>query len=116
MRIIELLKLNKIANKYNIEDITFIPTHKYSFVYNNQSYIGYFKYCEEKHNIFYVFNSFEIEISRNGPIYIYNFKSFIKTDGLKMFSDSESDGSISSQDLDLEFNDYEIINLTNDNK
>ena len=33
-----------------------------------------------------------------------------------MFSDSESDGSISSQDLDLEFNDYEIINLTNDNK
>jgi hypothetical protein len=115
MRVLELLKLNKIANKYNIDDITFIPTHKYSFVYNNNKYIGCFKNCCEKNKkIYYVFNSFEIEISTNEPTYIYNFIGFTKTYGVNIFSDSESNGSISSQDL--EFDDYITINLSDVNK
>lgn len=93
------LKINNIVNKYQIEEVTFLPNHKYSFEYNNKYYIGFFKKISEKGDKqMYIFHNFSIESNINEPSYIFDFHhhklspNISRLLELDTFSDSDSDG------------------------
>ena len=51
-----------MLNKYHIDEVTFMPNHKYSFLYNDKYYIGFFKRITEKDDKqIYIFHNFSIE-------------------------------------------------------
>jgi hypothetical protein len=88
------LKINSVLNKYHMDEITFLPNNKYSFVYNDKYYIGFFKRISEKHDKqMYVFSNFSIESS-----YIFDFHHHKLSPNItkllqhNTFSDSDSDG------------------------
>lgn len=93
------IKINSELNKYHMDEITFLPNHKYSFVYNGNYYIGFFKQIsEEDDKQMYVFNNFSIESNINEPIYIFDFHHHKLSPNISRlleqdtFSDSDSDG------------------------
>ena len=93
------LKINNVLNKYHIDEVTFLPNHKYSFVCNDFYYIGFFKNISEKYDKkLYVFNNFSIESNINEPCYIFDFQYHKLSPNIAnllqhhYFSDSESDG------------------------
>jgi hypothetical protein len=82
-----------------MDDVTFLPNHKYSFVYNYKYYIGFFKKVLEKHDKqMYIFNNFSIESNLNEPSYIFDFQHYKLSPNIakllshNTFSDSDSDG------------------------
>lgn len=92
------LKINSVLNKYHMDEITFLPNHKYSFVYNDKYYIGFFKRISEKHDKqMYVFSNFSIESNVNEPSYIFDFHHHKLSPNItkllqhNTFSDSDSD-------------------------
>ena len=93
------IKINSITNKYHMDDVTFLPNHKYSFVYNYKYYIGFFKKVLEKHDKqMYIFNNFSIESNLNEPSYIFDFQHYKLSPNIarllehkNTFSDSDSD-------------------------
>lgn len=93
------LKIDSIINKHNIDEVTFLPNHKYSFVYNGIYYVGFFKKQLEKDNKhLYVFSNFSIEIILNDTSYIYDLQHHKLSPNIarllqqNIFSDSDSDG------------------------
>lgn len=93
------LKIDSIINKHNIDAVTFLPNHKYSFVYNGIYYIGFFKKQLEKDNKqMYMFSNFSIETIINEPIHIYDLQHHKLSPNIARllqqdtFSDSDSDG------------------------
>jgi hypothetical protein len=96
-----LLKLNidSVLNKYLIDEVTFLPNHKYSFIYNDRYYIGFFKRILEKDDKqIYVFSNFSIELNINETSYMFDFHhhklspNIAKLLDHNTFSDSDSDG------------------------
>ena len=93
------LKIDSIINKHSIDEVTFLPNHKYSFVYNGIYYIGFFKKQLEKDNKqMYMFSNFSIETIINEPINIYDLQHHKLSPNIARllqqdtFSDSDSDG------------------------
>jgi len=85
--------------KININEITFLPRHKYSFKYNGHNYIGFFrKTIEENDKRIHIFNNFSIEFNINEPRYIFHLKHYKLSPTVARlleqdrFSDSDSDG------------------------
>lgn len=72
------LKINSLFNVYRIDKAPFIPNHKYSFIYNNNYYIGFFiKVLEKGDKQIYLFNNFSIETNMNEPSFIFDFQHHI---------------------------------------
>ena len=93
------LKIDSIINKHNIDEVTFLPNHKYSFVYNGIYYVGFFKKQLEKDNKqMYMFSNFSIEKILNDTSYIYDLQHHKLSPNIARllqqdrFSDSDSDG------------------------
>ena len=93
------LNINSVLNKYIIDEETFLPNHKYSFIYNDRYYIGFFKKILEKDDKqIYVFSNFSIELNINEPSYIFDFQHYKLSPNISrlleqdIFSDSDSDG------------------------
>jgi len=122
------LNINSVLNKYLIDEVTFLPYHKYSFIYNDRYYIGFFKRILEKDDKqIYVFSNFSIELNINEPNYIFDFHyhklspSIAKILEHNTFSDSDSDGfesdisphykDILKEQIKDDFNDYIKIDL-----
>lgn len=99
MQTLQLLNTKSIINKYNIDEITFLPRHKYSFTYNDKHYIGFFKkYLKKENKILYIFNNFVIESNINEQCYIFDFQYHKLSPSIsrlleqnERFSDSDSD-------------------------
>ena len=109
-------------NQMNIDEVLFLPNHKYSFIFNDISYVGYFKKREiESHFITYVFTNFTIKMLSDRPQYLFDFQyhhlsplDFYRLSEESKFSDSDTDGlfcdSPDSTGKD-EFDDYVSIEL-----
>lgn len=99
MQTLQLLNTRSVTNKYIIDEITFLPRHKYSFIYNDKHYIGFFKkYFEKDDKIVYIFNNFTIESNTNELSYIFDFQYHKLSPTIsrlleqeERFSDSDSD-------------------------
>lgn len=125
----KLLNINSnIFNSYHIDEVTFLPNHKYSFVYNDKYHIGFFKRISEKEDKqMYIFHNFSIESNINKPCYIFDFQHYKLSPNISklleqdIFSDSDSDGfesdispnykKILEQQNKDEFDDYIKIDL-----
>lgn len=90
---------SNIFNSYIIDEITFLPNNKYSFVYNDKYHIGFFKRILEKEDKqMYIFHNFSIESNINKPSYIFDFHHYKLSPNISrlleqdIFSDSDSDG------------------------
>ena len=122
------LKINSVLNKYYMDEITFLPNHKYSFVYNNKYYIGFFKKISEKDDKqMYIFHNFSIESNISEPSYIFDFHHYKLSPNIarllehNTFSDSDSDGfesdispnykNILEEQMRDDFDDYIKIDL-----
>lgn len=69
--------IDYIINKHNIDEVLFLPNHKYSFVYNDNYYIGFYKKTIKKNNKhLYVFSNFFIEFFLNDISYIYDLQHY----------------------------------------
>ena len=90
---------SNIFNSYIIDEVTFLPNNKYSFVYNDKYHIGFFKRILEKGDKqMYIFHNFSIESNINKPSYIFDFQHYKLSPNISrlleqdIFSDSDSDG------------------------
>ena len=100
MQTLQLLNTKRMTTRSNIEEITFLPRHKYSFTYNDKHYIGFFKKCLEREDmILYIFNNFTIESNINEQCYIFDFQYHKLSPSIsrlleqhERFSDSDTDG------------------------
>jgi len=122
------LNINSVLNKYLIDEVTFLPNHKYSFIYNDRYYIGFLKRILEKDDKqIYVFSNFSIELNINESSYILDFNHHKLSPNIanllehNTFSDSDSDGfesdispnykNILNEQIRDDFDDYIKIDL-----
>jgi hypothetical protein len=117
-----------MLNKYHIDEVTFMPNHKYSFLYNDKYYIGFFKRITEKDDKqIYIFHNFSIESNINELSYIFDCKHYKLSPNIARllehnnFSDSDSDGfesdispnykTILKEQIKDDFDDYVKVNI-----
>ena len=100
MRNVDTVNINKLNIKDNEIELVLVPRHKYSFIYKNEYYIGFYRRCrKENDKKILVFNIFSIEIKNEvESSYIYDLHhhkmspTISKLLEQNRFSDSESDG------------------------
>jgi len=115
------LKINSNNNRINIchiDEVTFLPNHKYSFVYNDMYYIGFFKKILEKEDKqIYVFNNFLIDTNKNKPSYIFDLYHYKLSPNiarlLKQDTFSDIDIDIDGFESDLSSNYKKILEEQN---
>lgn len=115
-------------NVYHIDEVIFLPNHKYSFIYNDKYHIGFFKNIVKKEDSnIYEFYNFSIDININKSKYIFNLQHYKLSPNIETllmcdkFSDSDSDGfesdispnykKILKEQIKDEFDDYVKVEL-----